>query len=265
MTADNVRDADLEFAHELADMAAGITLAGFGGRVSVELKADDSPVTALDGAAEAAIRAAVHSRFPGDGFCGEETGRKDSSSGRTWIVDPIDGTRMFAEGLPLWTTLIALHEGDQAQVAVADAPALGDRYHASAGTGAFMGEDRIHVSDVSSLSEAFVLHAALEEFAKGVGIDALERVVLSARASSGVGDALAHLLVARGSADALFEQGPCFVWDWAATNLIVAEAGGSLTQLDGSAPEPGCHLLVTNGKLADEMQSAIYPADSGGS
>ena len=64
--------------------------------------------------------------------------------------------------------------------------------------------------------------------------------------------------------DALFEQGPCFVWDWAATNLIVAEAGGLLTQLDGSAPEPGCHLLVTNGKLADEMQSAIYPAESGG-
>ncbi|HVQ87132.1 MAG TPA: inositol monophosphatase family protein, partial [Actinomycetes bacterium] len=177
MTQESDRERDLAFANELADLAARVTLAGFGGRIQTELKHDATPVTALDGAAEAAIRSAVEKRFPNDGFQGEEHGQSAGNNGRTWIVDPIDGTRMFAEGIPLWTTLIALQEGDRVVVAVADAPALGNRYHAVTGTGAYRDGNLISVSDVSTLSDAFVLHAPLEEFNKGIGVLALQAVI----------------------------------------------------------------------------------------
>jgi len=241
----------------LADVAAAVTLAGFGGRIAVELKSDATPVTAIDSAAERAIRDEVARTFPKDGFVGEEFGQQAGSSGRTWVVDPIDGTKMFAEGIPLWTTLIALRTTAGVVAAVADAPALGNRYHAARGEGAFRDGQQIQVSTEQNLSNALVLHAPVEEFMKGSGIIALTQVVGASRASRGIGDGWAHLLVAQGSADALVEQGPCFEWDYAATGLIIAEAGGAMTQLDGSPPAPGCHLLVTNKSLAAELMAAI--------
>ena len=255
--SDSQRGDDLTFAKHLADVAAAITTAGFGGRLPVEFKDDASPVTVLDGAAEQAIKDEVAKHRPDDSFVGEEYGHHIGTNNRTWVVDPIDGTQMFAEGLPLWTTLIALREDDAVVLAVADAPALNNRYHSFRGEGAYCNDEPIHVSDVPVLGESFVLHAPIEEFARGSGIDALQRIVANARASRGIGDALAHLFVAQGSADALVEQGPCFEWDYAATSLIVSEAGGALTQLDGSPPIPGCHLLVTNGHLAAELQASL--------
>ena len=251
------RGDDLDFALHLADVAAAVTLAGFGGRIDVELKSDSTPVTAIDSAAERAIRDEVSRNFPDDGFVGEEFGELAGSSGRTWVVDPIDGTKMFAEGIPLWTTLIAMRNGDGLVAAVADAPALGNRYHAARSEGAFRDGRRIHVSGERTLANALVLHAPVEEFMKNSGIDALTRIVAASRTSRGIGDGWAHLLVAQGSADALVEQGPCFEWDYAATSLIIAEAGGTMTQLDGSPPTPGCHLLVTNHALAAELIAAI--------
>lgn len=251
------RGSDLDFALHLADVAAAVTLAGFGGRIEVELKSDATPVTAIDSAAERVIRDEVARHFPDDGFVGEELGEQTGSSGRTWVIDPIDGTKMFAEGIPLWTTLIAMRNSEGLVAAVADAPALGNRYHAARGAGAFRDGRRIQVSDEQTLSNALVLHAPVEEFMKGSGIDALARVVNTSRASRGIGDGWAHLLVAQGSADALVEQGPCFEWDYAATSLIITEAGGTMTQLDGSPPAPGCHLLVTNLALAAQLIAAI--------
>jgi histidinol-phosphatase len=252
-----VEHDDLQVALALADAAAAVTLPAFGGRQSVALKADATPVTVVDGAAERAIRDLLHTYRPDDGLIGEEGSRVEGRSGRVWVVDPIDGTKLFAEGIPLWTTLIALRDGDQVVVAVADAPALGERFHAVRGAGAWRGGDRLRVSDVEALSDAFVLHAALEEFDRGTGVDALLAVVAQCRASRGIADAWAHLLVARGAAEALVEQGPCFEWDWAATSLIVEEAGGSLTRLEGGPAVPGCHLLVTNGRVDAEIRRAL--------
>ncbi len=255
--------ADLALAVELADAAAAVTLAAFGGRQQVRLKADATPVTEVDAAAEDAIRSVLRDQRPADGVRGEEGGSTVGTSGYVWVVDPIDGTRMFAEGVPLWTTLIALRHGPDPGgpqlLGVADAPALGERYHASRGAGAWCNGRQISVSAVGRLDESFVLHAALEEFGRpaGSGVDALHRVVGGARASRGIGDGWAHLLVARGAAEALVEQGPCFEWDWAATSVIVEEAGGQVTRLEGGPPVDGGHLLVSNGRIDAEVRDAL--------
>ena len=253
---------DLNFALHLADIAAQVTLDGFGSRIPVSLKADSTPVTEVDAATERAIRSEIAASFPNDGVLGEEEGLHEGSNSRVWIIDPIDGTRLFAEGVPLWTTLIGLRCGESLTVAVADAPAVGERYHASQDAGAFCNEQPVQVSSVSRLSDAFVLHAPIEEFSRGTGVDALLRLTRTARGTRGIGDAWAHLLVARGAADALVEQGPCFEWDWAATSLIVSEAGGSLDRLEGGPPTPGSHLLVSNGRFDPEIRLALYPDDS---
>ena len=250
---------DLAFAHHLADLAGQLTMSKFGSRLPVELKSDLSPVTEMDAAAERLIRAEVSATFPDDGVLGEEDGLTEGTSGRVWVVDPIDGTKMFAEGIPLWTTLIGLCCNDQVTAAVADAPALGERYYATHGGGAFCGDERIRVSDVATLDEALVLHAPVEEFIRGIGLDALATVTTKARGSRGIGDAWAHLLVARGAADVLVEQGPCFEWDWAATSLIVSEAGGQLSRLEGGAPRPGCHLLVSNAQFDPSIRAVLLP------
>jgi histidinol-phosphatase len=255
--------ADLSLAIELADAAAAISLAAFGGRQKVQLKADATPVTEVDAATEDAIRGLLRARRPEDGVRGEEGGETVGTSGYVWVVDPIDGTRMFAEGVPLWTTLIALRyggaPGDPVLAGVADAPALGERYHAARGGGAWCNGRQIGVSAVDRLDESFVLHAALEEFGRpaGTGVDALHRVVGGARATRGIGDGWAHLLVARGAAEALVEQGPCFEWDWAATSVIVEEAGGQVTRLEGGPPIDGGHLLVSNGRIDAEVRGAL--------
>lgn len=253
------RWSELAFAFELADAAAAVTLDAFGGRHTVSLKHDATPVTEVDHRAEWAIRDLLASRHPGDGVLGEEGGSTPGSTGRVWVVDPIDGTKMFAEGIPLWTTLIALREGDEVVVAVADAPALGERCHAVLGGGAWSGERRLRVSDVDRVADALILHAPLEEFERdgGTGANALLRLARSARGTRGIGDGWAHLVVARGAAEALVEQGPCFEWDWAATGLIVAEAGGRLSRLEGGPLVPGSHLLVSNGRIDAEVRELL--------
>ncbi len=248
---------ELEFAHQLADVAAKITLSNFGERLPITLKSDATVVTEADIVAERAIREAVAVSFPKDGVYGEEGGRTEGPSGRTWIVDPIDGTAHYADGVPLWTTLIALEVDGDAVLGVADAPALGARYHAVRGGGAWCRDLRLRTSDVGSLADAFVMHSALEEWVTDGRIDDLLRVVGAARRSRGLSDAWAHLLIAQGSAEALLEHEPCFEWDWTATSVILEEAGGRLTTLDGGPPVPGEGLLVSNGSVHDESLAAL--------
>ena len=123
---------DLAVALAAADAAAAVTLAWFGDRLPVELKPDATPVTEVDRAAERAIRSVLAERAPGDGVLGEEGGDTPGETGRTWVIDPVDGTRLYAEGIPLWTTLIALRVDGRPVLGVADAPALSARYHAAA-------------------------------------------------------------------------------------------------------------------------------------
>jgi histidinol-phosphatase len=244
--------ADLAFARHLADVAASITLPAFGERRSVTRKPDATPVTEIDLAAERTIRAEIAAAFPDDGVLGEEEGAGPGSGSRTWIVDPLDGTKLYAEGIPLWTTLIALRDGDELVLGVADAPALGERYHASRGGGAWRDGRPIHVSDVAALESAFVAHAPLDEWIGGSRLETLLRIAGRARSTRGLSDAWGQLLVARGAADVLLEHEPCYEWDWAATSVIVEEAGGRVTTSSGERPAAGTDLLVTNGRLHDE-------------
>jgi histidinol-phosphatase len=251
---------ELTFASELADLAAAITVPAFGGRLAVELKADRTPVTEADRAAERAIRGAVAEAFPDDDVLGEEDGRSGSGrSGRTWVVDPIDGTRNFADGVPLWTTLIALSVEGRPVVGVADLPPLARRYVAARGLGATMNGRPVSVSGVGTLAEAVVLHSPVEDWIGGAGpdLEALRRVAAGSLRTRGISDAVGHLLVADGSAEALLEHEPCGEWDWAACMVIVEEAGGRLTALDGSAPRHGSDLLVSNGRVHDALLEAV--------
>lgn len=248
---------ELAFAHELADVAARVTLSRFGDRLPVTWKDDGTAVTDADVAAERAIREALAATFPGDGMHGEETGQIEGSSGRTWVVDPIDGTAHYADGVPLWTTLIGLEVGGRPALGVADVPALGVRYHASRGDGAWCGDRPLRTSEVAHLADSFIVHSAVEEWVAGGRIEDLVRAVGAARRSRGLSDAWAQLLIAQGSAEALLENEPCFEWDWTATSVIVEEAGGRLTTLDGGPPAAGESLLVSNGVVHDEALAAL--------
>jgi fructose-1,6-bisphosphatase/inositol monophosphatase family enzyme len=163
---------------------------------------------------------------------------------------------MYAEGIALWTTLIALREDTEPVLGVADAPASGLRQHAVRGGGAWEAQQRLTVSGVGSLAESFLLHASVEEFTALGEIDDLVRLTTRSRGSRGTADAWAHLMVARGSAEVLLEALPCYEWDWAATSVIVREAGGSVAALDRATPYPGCRLLVTNGLVDAEAREA---------
>ena len=248
--------ADLEFALELADAAAELTMGSFGGRHGVELKSDQTPVTEIDAAVERRLRTLIGLRYPDDGVLGEEGGNQPGTSGRVWVIDPIDGTKLYAEGIPLWSTLIALRDGDEVVVGVADAPAMGDRCHARKGGGAWQGTQRLHVSDVSELSQAFVLHPSLGDLDDAM-VASLLQLARAARGVRGISDAWAHLLVARGSAEALVEVAGCNEWDWAATSLIVSESGGRLTALDGGPLHAGCGLLVSNGLVDNDLRAFL--------
>ena len=249
--------ADLAFAHELADAAAEVTMSWFGHRLPVELKDDETPVTEVDRRAEQVIRDAIAARHPGDAVLGEEAGLQEGTNGRRWVIDPVDGTKLYAEGIPLWTTLIALEVDGEAVVGVADAPAIGDRYHATRGGGGWRGERRLAVSSVPTLDRSFVAHSAMEEWIAGGRSDALMRVAAGARRTRGLSDAWAHLLVAQGSVEALLEHEPCQTWDWTATGLIVHEAGGCLSTLGGAPPAAGGDLLVSNGAVHREVVDVL--------
>jgi histidinol-phosphatase len=249
--------AELALAHRLADSAAKVSLSWFGPRLPTTLKNDSSPVTEVDGAAEEEIRRGIADAFPDDGVLGEEGGLTEGTNGRLWIIDPIDGTKLFSEGIPLWTTLIGLRIDEQIVLGVADAPALDQRYHAVRGQGAWRGDRRLHVSQVASLRESFVLHSAVEEWIEGEREQSLFRVAARARGTRGLSDAWGHLLVAQGSAEVQLEHEPCFEWDWAATSVIVEEAGGRLSTFEGDRPQPGGDLVVSNGLVHDESLALL--------
>lgn len=250
-------DEELAFARELAEIAASISARwaddGAGG---IRHKHDSTPVTDTDVAIERALRAAVLDRFPDDGFLGEEEGLT-SGGARTWVVDPIDGTRNLIDGIQLWTTLIALADRGAPVVGIVHAPALNERYEAVVGQGATLNGQPIRVSEVSALGDAMVLHSAAEEWMRGPYWDGFCSVAAAARRTRGVSDAWGHMLVARGSADVLLEHEPCGPWDWSAVQVIVEEAGGALTTLEGTAPTPGSSLLSSNGPLHASVVSML--------
>jgi histidinol-phosphatase len=247
---------DLQLALYLADVAALTTRKRFGGRHDVRMKTDDTPVTEVDAAVEQQLREIIANERAGDGVHGEEGGLDSGTTGRVWVIDPIDGTKLFAEGVPLWSTLIGLRDHDEVVLGVADAPAMHERFHAVRGEGAWWNGERVRVSDVDRVDQSFVLHAGLDDFTRE-DLPGLLRLVQAARGSRGISDAWAHLLVARGAAEALVEPAACHEWDWTATGLIVSEAGGRVTSITGGPPAAGQGLLVTNGRVDDDVRRVL--------
>ncbi len=252
-------DVELAFANELADRAADIALGIFGGEFEVRHKADHTPVTEADLAIEAMVREAITDRFPGDAILGEEGGLAGEEGGREWVIDPIDGTKNFADGIQIWGTLIALLESGRPVVGVASAPGLSERYEAAAGAGARLNGAPIHVSEDPDLREALLAFGGLEVWVDGEHREAFADLVLTVRRTRGIGDFWGHMLVARGAADIMIEP-ELRVWDWAALSPIVQEAGGRMTTFAGRPLEDRGSVLTTNGALHKEMLGRLAGA-----
>ena len=271
---------ELAFASELADRADAISMSYFRGSFRVRRKGDGTPVTEADLAVEEALRKALAERFPGDAVLGEEHGL-DGTGGRTWVLDPIDGTKNFAAGIQIWGTLIALAEDGLPVLGVISAPALGERYQAARGLGATLNGEPIRVSSVDRVDGAFITCSSLDEWENGdkeaeekfkeIG-EAYEALADPQKRAAydqyghaafdrtrGFGDFWGHALVARGACDAMLETS-LRTWDWSAIQAIVEEAGGRVTQLDGSPLADGGSTLTSNGVLHDELVARLTPS-----
>jgi histidinol-phosphatase len=243
------RDDDLEFALALADAADAVTLPRFrAADLRVETKPDLTPVSEADRAAEEAIRALVAAR--GEGVFGEELGDA-SGAGARWIVDPIDGTMAYVRGVPVWATLLALERDGVVVCAVASAPALGRRWWAVRGGGAFADGVRLGVSGVGRIEDCSVSCTSVRRMPGGWG-----ELVERAWKNQCLGDFWQHCLVAEGAVDVGCDR-VVQLWDYAAVQLIVEEAGGRCTTFAGDAPTPGGSFVSTNGLLHDDVVSLL--------
>lgn len=245
-----------ELAVETAQKAAQLALRYFDGTFTVEWKPDCSPVTVADREAEQLIRKTLLAAFPNDGFLGEEFGDTPGTSGFRWIIDPIDGTRSFVRGIPLWATLVGLEYKDEQIAGIAAAPALGHTYRALRGDGAYRNDCRIRVSDVNDLSQAVVFYSSLSWFIKAGHQETFFELVRRTERTRGFGDFYGFVMVAQGSGEAMIEYG-VHPWDVASLIPIVVEAGGQMTTWDGSHDIERPDVLASNGILHAELLSAL--------
>ena len=253
--------ARYETAVEAARRAGQVALGYFDAGLAVEWKSDHSPVTAADREAEQLLRTTLQAAFPGDGFLGEEYGELPGTSGFRWVLDPIDGTRSFVRGIPLWATLVGLEYKDEQIAGIADVPALGHSYRALRGDGAYRNDRRIRVSDVAEMSQALVFYSSLSWFIKAGRQEAFVELVRYSDRTRGFGDFYGFVLVAQGSGELMVEHG-VHAWDVAAIKPIIEEAGGRFSNWSGAANIHSPDVLVSNGKLHDEAL-AILRSGSG--
>ena len=255
--------ADLALAHELADAADAITTARFrAGDLRVDSKPDLTPVSDADTAVETLLRSLIVERRPGDAVLGEEAGLIGGGP-RRWVIDPIDGTKNFVRGVPVWATLIALQIAGRTQVGVVSAPALGRRWWAAVGHGAWAGTGphdgtRLTVSGVACLGDASLAYSSLsgwQQQGRLPGLLALSDRVWRTRA---YGDFWSHVLVAEGAVDGSFEP-EVSVWDLAAIEPIVTEAGGSFSDLAGLPGPDGGSVVCSNGLLHASLLEGLAP------
>ncbi len=243
----------------LADAADELTMRRFRARdLVIETKPDRTPVTEADRGVEELVRARLETERPDDGIVGEEFGRREGTSERRWIIDPVDGTMNFSRGAPIWGTLLALQDHDRSVVGVASAPALGRRWWAARGEGAYADGEPIRVSEVSRLDDALLCYTSGPSFDDaGVG-DAFRSLAAQAWAARGFSDFWGHVLVAEGTADVMLEP-YLNLWDYAPLEVIVEEAGGRFSDFGGTAPTAieGASGVSTNGLLHDAVLDAL--------
>lgn len=251
---------DLALALELADAADAITLQRFGAAdLVVESKPDLTPVSDADRAVEEVIRERLAADRRDDAISGEEFGSQGFSD-RRWVIDPIDGTKNFVRGVPIWATLVALMDGEDVVLGVVSAPALGRRWWAARGLGSWTGGSlarrrQLRVSEVSRLADASL------SFSDDVGYPDPESMARLRRAcwrSRAYGDFWSHVLVAEGAVDVAVEP-ELSLWDIAAFVPVVEEAGGRVTGLDGAPARGAAGALSTNAVLHDEVRALLLP------
>jgi histidinol-phosphatase len=252
---------DLDLALRLADIADEISLSRFRSfDLFVATKPDDTPVTDADQRVELALRQKIAQERPNDAIIGEEYSN-DSDGDRTWIIDPIDGTANFMRGLPIWATLIALRVDGVITTSVVSAPALGRRWWANRGNGAFTldvdGSVRsLQVSDIEELDKASISYNSLQHWDRAGKLDdliSLSRKVWRTRA---FGDFLSYMYLAEGALEMVAEH-DLKIYDIAALVPIVEEAGGKFSALDGALNDESSSVLATNGKLHKAFQKSF--------
>jgi histidinol-phosphatase len=279
---------DLALAHALADLADAISLDRYQAQdLVITTKPDNTPVTDADRAVETAIREALATHRQTDGLVGEEFGSDKGTSGRYWVIDPIDGTKNFMRGVPTWATLIALVEVDssgneEVVVGIASAPALARRWSAAKGHGAFVrfnggnsdaslselaedefdgsvqgsNEKKISVSKVASLSDASISYSDFIGWEDR--LEPFQKMLANAWRTRGIGDFWSHMLVAEGAVDIAIEPSLA-LWDMAALDIIVREAGGSFTNTAGHNGPFGGSGVSTNGLLHNAVINGLNP------
>ncbi len=256
---------DLTLAHRLADAADAITLKRYQALdLTVTTKPDNTPVTDADKSAEEAIRALLHAHRPDDGIVGEEFGNEGLEKDRYWVIDPIDGTKNFLRGVPTWATLIALIErqsdGSQRTVAsVVSAPALFRRWYAHLDGGAYVSLNhetprKISVSGVAKIEDASISYSDFAGW--GEMLEPFQKLLGSAWRTRGYGDFWSHMLVAEGALEVAIEP-TLALWDMAALDLIVTEAGGVFSNTAGVPGPHGGNGLSTNKVLHSYVVNAL--------
>ena len=245
---------------ELATLTADIALRHYRTRLDVEIKGDGSPVTIADRAAEQAAREWVGRHFPSDGILGEEFGEDRPGARRRWIIDPIDGTKAFVRGVPLWGSLVAVCEGEKVLAGAAVFPAVRESVVAARGIGCYWNDTRVNVSPIAELSQATVLttdagfcEAPHRRLAWG-------RIASSAAVARTWGDCYGYLLVATGRAEVMLDP-VMSPWDAAALQPIVEEAGGVFTDWDGHATAFGGGVVATNRAIAPIVRTMLRDAE----
>ena len=255
--ADDLAD-DLALALRLADAADALTLARFRALdLQVSRKPDLTPVSDADLAVEAAVREVLAAERPDDAVLGEEHGLTGTGP-RQWVVDPVDGTKSFVRGIPVWATLLALLVDGEVVVGVVSAPALGRRWWASRGAGAFADGQPVRVSSVADLGDAQLSYSSLTGWEEQGRLEGLLQLSRDCWRTRGLGDFWSHVLVAEGAVDASFEP-EVSLWDLAPLQVIVEEAGGRFTDLAGQARADGGSVVCSNGLLHDAVLAGLAP------
>lgn len=250
----SIMEPFLDFALEAVWQAGRLTLGYFQSGVAVERKADNTPLTVADQKAEQKLRELISARFPEHAIVGEEYGRQESHSRYTWVIDPIDGTKSFVSGVPLYANLLALLDGEEAILGIINLPAINEMIYAVKGGGCFWNGRRCQVSAVEEVKDAVLLTSGLNYF--GPKQTAWEKLIEATYIQRTWGDAYGYALVATGRADIMVDPA-MYLWDAAPMQVILEEAGGTLTDWKGDATIHNNETIATNGRLFEQVMQII--------
>jgi len=249
----------LEFALEAAWQAGQITLGYFQTGVSSEQKSDNSPVTVADREAELKLRQLIQERWPDHGLIGEEYGEFNRDSQYIWTIDPIDGTKSFIRGVPLYSTLLALLDRGVPVVGVMHFPALHETIYAAQGSGCYWNGRRARVSKIDDMRRATLLTSGLDHFNEPARKGAWQRLLEATYMQRTWGDAYGYALVATGRAEVMVDPG-MNLWDCGPLQVVMEEAGGTFTDWKGNTTIHAGESIATNGALFQQVMDLIAPS-----